>query len=127
MDARDLDDDEWLTQYGSRLVRRQPTGTPFRHRPRFDDDETDISVLVGRISAEEACLKVARQTPYVGIGVRYTKVGTLRSAGFAVEHTPTTRIPEHASVTHAEWQQLGKPVDETLDGCFDPAIWWGEE
>jgi hypothetical protein len=64
--AREIRDEEYVSQYGSRL-----TGQPeFRDRPR-EKDHGALSSILGQVTAAEARRRV-RQA-----GVRYAKVGDL--------------------------------------------------
>lgn len=119
MQPERLDDSETVTQYGTREAN-----PPFRRRPRFPREQ-DVSVIRGRLSVAETC-RLIRRRDVSGIedGVRYTTVGTLRAAGYAVTHTPSRAIPGHVSVTWVDrWTE---DQDTGFDACFGGPLWRGD-
>jgi hypothetical protein len=117
---REIGDDEYLSQYGSRS-----TGSPdFRERPRLKD-EGGLSVSLGRLTpAEVRSLVRLAGVPTSEDGARYVRAGDLRRQGFEVVHKPTRRNPDHAVVRYPrEW-------DEPVAGMFNKhcsAPVWHEE
>lgn len=118
--ARDLGDEEWLSQVGY----RRADGTwkfPDRLRPLRDPPETDISMCLGRLTPAEA--RVTAFGAYVRLkpgrdAVRYFRVGTLRQAGFRVEHTPRhPGSPSHVSVFWDGDNEWDDTVAELLHSC----------
>jgi hypothetical protein len=85
-------DDEELTHYGCTA-----TGPTVFRGPK--DDETEASMIRGRITAAEAAILVRKKwTPDPRDRVRYTTVGHLRRLKFDVVHTPNPSNPDHVSV-----------------------------
>lgn len=111
-----IEDEQTLTQFGSKELS-------FRNEPRTDEGETDISLLAGSFTADEAIglLTRWRRGAWGEEGVRYTTAGALRRAGFHVKPTPTPRNPHHVSVVlDREW------VDDDcvrFNACFDEPVW----
>jgi hypothetical protein len=117
---REIGDDEYLSQYGSRQG-----GKPlFWSRPRPTDTD-GLSATIGRLTPAEA----RKPVRMIGAatrddGVRYARVGDLRAKGFEVTHTPSKRNKDHTSISCAgEW-------DATMEGTFNES-WsdplWHEE
>lgn len=108
---RDLGADEEVTQYGS-------ADQSFRNAPRFAEGEADLSVILGRLTPEQAG-DVVR---YGALGggrdrARHSLVAVLRLAGFTVTHTPSRMNACHASVTfHGDWNSQ---VCDDFDDCFE--------
>ena len=102
---REVEDYEVITQFGSRRGG-------FRSRPR--PTEPDVSVLLGRVAVGDAA-RLVRGRLLVGDGVRFASVGALRLAGFNVSHTPSRRIPMHASIERVRvWDdRAGRRFDST--------------
>jgi hypothetical protein len=117
---QEISDDADLSQYGE---RSSGESFRFRDRTRAEVGETDISLILGRVSAEEAARLVTKTCrPYAA--VRHTTAGQLRGKGFYVRHTPTRKNSQHVSVTlpqkdeHAEWDDN---LAKIFDQCFaDP-------
>lgn len=120
MAAREILDDEELSQYGT-------VTDDWRNQPR--PFETDVSLLLGRwdpVSAGDVIRWRGGGALQDGTEViRCTTAGTLRSAGFRVHHTPNRRNPDHVSVTavgtwnsgafercFTEYQVAPEPVDQ---------------
>jgi predicted fused transcriptional regulator/phosphomethylpyrimidine kinase len=103
-----------LTQYGS-----TSGGKPaFRNCPREQDGD-GVSLIMGRVTAEEASLLVRGRPSFdkASDRVRYTSVVRLRAAGFRVRHTPSQRNPRHVSVSRPGiWSS---DVCGAFDMCFD--------
>lgn len=120
----DIDDDQVLTQFGAKqdIVALDP---PFRRKPR-QGRETNVSLILGRLSPAEASRIVRRSlAPAPFDGVRYATAGKLRAAGFVVMHTPSRMNPNHVSVSRTtEW---GANEESAFDECFDEPVWIGEE
>jgi hypothetical protein len=110
-EARHIEDDEILTQYG----QTGPDGDQFHGQPRFDGNgETDLSMLVGKFDAGEALGLIAgHKAASDRDSARYFQVGALRARGYQVTHTPNRKNVYHSSVT--------APA-----GC-DPREWWNQE
>jgi hypothetical protein len=120
MQPREIDDGEYVSQYGSRQ-----TGKAFfwdRPRPR---DFDGLSVMIGRLTPEEARQPVRRDGMASHLdGVRYAKVGDLRALGMEVVHTPSRANPDHVSVRRAgEW---GDEVAGRFNECFEGPQWYEE-
>lgn len=111
---RDVGDLEALAQFGSRKGG-------FRNHPRAT--ESDVSVLVGRLTVEEATVFVRGRPPDPGDGVRYARAGALRKAGFSVTHTPSRSIPVHASVEFPGVWDHG--VESRFDRSFSEPMFYG--
>lgn len=109
--AREIGDEEELTQYGTTI-------DPFRNQPRWGR-EGAVSVLLGGWHPLEASRKVRGIALEDGTdAARYTTAGTLRAQGFRVTHTPGYRNPDHVSVHFSgEWDEQ---VCEAFDRCFGP-------
>jgi hypothetical protein len=108
--AREIRDEEYVSQYGSRL-----TGQPeFRDRPR-EKDHGALSSILGQVTAAEARRRVRQAgSPNSGDGVRYAKVGDLRAHGFTVTHSPWPRNTKHVSIRYpGDW-------DDQVAGTFNP-------
>lgn len=110
-----VQDDEVLTQHARRQGR-------FIDAPRVDQ-EVELSMLRGRWSVEDATRyrcsgRPPTQQDIDRAEVRYTTAGRLRAAGFAVIHTPSTRITNDAHVS-VVW-----PPDDPLERQDVP---WPEE
>jgi hypothetical protein len=121
----DLDDEDWVSQYGT--IHMPISGKPFKGRPPIDGDSLELSLLVGKLTPDEAARTVNPrrvQGAMPGDGVRHARVGKLRSAGFLVWRSPTRRIPGHVSVMPIDcgtsWSD-----DESLrfDDCFESQVW----
>lgn len=107
--ARPIDDEEWLTQYGTQ-------GQPFRNEPRWSQ-ENEVSLLLGRLSVERAAELVTRRRLFPDHDrTRYTTAGSLRRQGFRVTHTPTKRNSAHVSVGRDD--DWGSSCCTAFDGCF---------
>lgn len=117
---------------GDSVLTQQAWGAgKFRNAPRLER-ELGVSALIGEWSAEGA-------TRYVLMGqspttkqlsravVRLTTVGKLRSAGFAVVHTPARVLRgAHVTVVWPDDDPLNRPdaawpheVSEQFDSCFN--------
>jgi hypothetical protein len=89
----------------------------FRLAPRPNRAELGLSMMIGRLSAEQMMSLVARRRLADGRAVRYTTAGTLRGSGFAVLHTPGRSSDRpHASIV---WPIPGGP--------WNPAVPWDED
>jgi hypothetical protein len=78
-------DDEILTHHASR-------GGQYNNAPRPEMMEVELSMMRGRLSTAEACMRrnggrPAHPSDVQRASVRYTAASELRSAGFAVIHT----------------------------------------
>lgn len=91
--GRALRDDEVLTQYGRVTSNPDFFGSP------HGADAGAMSLMLGEVSLELACLRVQRQRPQPTDTIRRTTVGLLRAGGFIVDFTPEEFFPEHVSVT----------------------------
>jgi hypothetical protein len=115
----DLAPDQWVTQHG---VVRKDGHEDFRNTLRADRDkpERDMSVIRGLLTAEEAGnVRLGTRPRRRPDAARSTRVGTLREAGFRVEHTPRLpRSPDHVSVfwDAGEWDAS---VGAKFEACFD--------
>lgn len=115
--AMNLEPDAWLTQYGE-----HPPGQPCRSHLRTELGETDMSMIMGRIGAEEASMIVRKWASPLA-AVRYVQVGTLREKGFVVEHTPTRHNSGHVSVyaprgVDDEQMEWDDGVAALFEACF---------
>lgn len=118
--TRAIEDDEYVSQYGSRQ-----TGAPvFWDRPRPQDVD-GLSALLGKLSPAAARKRVRRiGTPSSTDGVRYARVGDLRSTNFTVDHTPWPGNSLHVSIRYREvWDDS---VADTFEGCFSKPVWHDE-
>ena len=106
----ELDEDAPLSQYGT--IKKG-----FRKRPRFDEGEKEVSLLLGTLSVGEAKgYVIPRYQPNSNDLVRYSSVDCLASKGFSVRHTGHKRSPYHVSVEYdGEWNE---DMDEAFDDCF---------
>lgn len=109
--GRDLDRGEVLSQYG--MAVSEPV---YRNRPRVGL-ESAVSVILGEVSAETACLMVhGRPVLMVEARVRHTSVGRVIDQGFRVLHTPSRRMDDHVSVERdGVW---GDDEARLFDECF---------
>lgn len=120
---RCVSDDEVMTQYGQ-------LRSPFRVQPRIER-ELGVSLLRGPLSLEEAARHVLRREPtesdLAKSRVRRTTVASLRTAGFAVVHTPG-KISDspHCTIAWPSADPIEKPqvpwpreVSERFEGCFN--------
>lgn len=108
LQPREIGDEEYLSQYGSRLTGKPP----FLDRPRSVDTD-GLSATVGSLTPAQA-RRLVRRVGLVGSddGVRYAPAGALRAMGFEVTHTPSRRNKDHVSISYAgEW-------DVTMEGKF---------
>ncbi len=117
---REIGDEEYVSQYGSRL-----TGQPvFWDHPR-PKDRDGLSAALGKVTPAEARAPVRGSgSPTADDGVRYALVGDLRGQGFKVIHTPSQRNKDHVSISYvSEW-------DETMTGkfteCWSDPLWYEE-
>lgn len=80
-----------------------------------------MSLLSGRLTVEQAKASISGALIRTSDGVRYTSVGTLRSAGFVVVHTPTASNPRHVSVrANSDWTASHQ---EAFDAAFSTPTW----
>ncbi|MDT5023913.1 MAG: hypothetical protein QOE61_339 [Micromonosporaceae bacterium] len=114
----ELADSADLTQYGEEITIGEAT---FRNRLRVAMDETEISLILGRVDRVAASVLVTKVIMPAAV-VRYTTVGILRSQGFIVVHSPTKTNRLHVSVhpptaggEPAEWDDK---LASTFDECF---------
>lgn len=68
-----------------------------------------MSLLLGEVSLEVACLRVLGLRPQPADSIRRTTVGLLRARGFIVDFTPEEFFPEHVSVTGPGWPHKWHP------------------
>lgn len=120
-----LQDHEVITQFG----KVEPGLETFRVQLRTG--ETDMSVLRGALTAEDAALQVygrsrLSELDVAASRVRHTVASALRTEGFIVGHTPGKVKPLHVSVF---WPgtDLGNyvapwpiKVTEMFEACFNP-------
>jgi hypothetical protein len=117
-------DDTALTQFGRKTEL-------FRNAPRAER-ELGVSLLIGELTAAEALRYVLQGNPpnkqqLNQAATRLTSVGKLRTAGFAVVHTPgRVRHGIHVSVVWPGADPLTRqdvpwpgPVSELFDSCFN--------
>jgi hypothetical protein len=108
MDDDDLKDEDWVSQYGT--IHMPIEGMPFKRRPSLDEYPQELSLLKGKLTADEAAQAVNRRRThgaFPGDGSRHALVGKLRAAGFRVWATPTKRIPGHVSVAPLDCDRRG--------------------
>lgn len=117
LEVRELGDEEWISQVG----HKRADGTfSFQGRPRplKEPPETDISFVLGQLGPSQARLTAFGSLTRMHPGrdaVRHVKVGTLRSAGFRVEHTPRRGSLDHVSVFYdGEWDDT---TEDLLHSC----------
>lgn len=108
-------DDEELTHYG-----RAGTGQAVFRGPK--NDETEASMIRGRVDPAEAAILVRKRwTPDSRDRARHTTVGRLRALRFEVNHTPSPSNPDHVSVrvprVEGQWNDDERA---TFDKAFDP-------
>jgi hypothetical protein len=116
--ARSLANEEVLTQYGS--CANPIDGCYFRNHPRLRLEE-DVSLLLGRLTVEQAKSSISGAVIRTSDGVRYTTVGALRHAGFVVAHTPTAGNPRHVSArANSVWTAAHQ---EAFDAVFSAPTW----
>jgi hypothetical protein len=95
---REIADEEWLSQCGQRKQQR-PWNFQSAPRPGKEPPELDVSMILGRLTPEEAELAAfGPRSSDRRRAVRHVKVRDLRAAGFRVEHTPRLGTPDHVSV-----------------------------
>lgn len=114
----EIPNESTLTQYGE----RPPGGEGFRSALRPETGETEMSLIIGEVSAEQASLLVTKMVqPFADR--RLTTAGRLRECDFRVVHSPTRGNPLHVSVfppeiapdEPAEWDRA---MAELFDQCF---------
>jgi hypothetical protein len=115
---------ETITQYGT-------SAAGFREQPRFDAQfpmvEMEVSMMLGRVSAQEAARFVTMRPPKPSARARYFNTDDLYRNGYTVLHTPSERIPNHVSVyfgapfaindlqkARAQWFSPGRVTLESL-------------
>ena len=120
---RCLQDSEVVTQYG---VAKRSSGFEFRSAPRIEGrvTEVDLSVLRGRLTAEEARDLVARNSK-MPPAVRHATAGVLRRAGFWVVHTPLRGDPNHPHVSIVAMRPL--ITQSEIDGSVEHVPWTADE
>lgn len=120
MQPREIDDEEYVTQYGSR-----GTGKPvFWDRPR-PQDRGELSVTIGRLTrAEIRSLVRLGGVPTSEDGARYARTRDLRRRGFTVTHKPSGRNLDHAGIRYPnEWDD---PVAGIFNENFSVPVWHEE-
>ena len=80
-----IDDAEILTHHA-------PESGQYTNVPRPEMSEVELSVMRGKLTRAEACVRRNRGNPVAPqdvarAGVRYATAGDLRNAGFAIIHT----------------------------------------
>lgn len=110
-------DDEILTHHTSRRGQ-------YNNAPRPEVMEVELSVMRGRLTAVEACMRrnggrPAHPSDVERAGVRYCTAGELRSAGFAVIHTCGRKGEGNGHVS-VVWP-AANPLDE-LDPAWPPHV-----
>jgi hypothetical protein len=122
--VQDIPDDAWISQSGH---KRADGSFKFTNRPRplKKPPEEDVSFLLGELGAREALMAAFQRDDYRAgkDAVRKAHVGTLRSAGFVVEHTPRWGSEIHISVfwPHGEWDDTVATLidDQCTEGVVD--------
>ncbi|MEV5553010.1 hypothetical protein AB0L44_05090 [Nonomuraea wenchangensis] len=121
----DLDDDDWVSQFGT--IHAPIGGKPFKCRPFIHEDPQELSLLLGKLTPDEAATTVNRRragSALPGDGVRHARVGKLRSEGFRVWRSPTRKIPGHVSVMPLDGNRSWTDDDsQRFDGCFESKAW----
>ncbi len=113
---KSVPDDAVLSQYGRPDVE---SGQTFRCAPR-PERETDLSLTLGRLTVEEITQLIVGRPARPFDRVRYTTAGQLRALGLVVTSTPTSRNPNHVSVTMQDKQvPWDYGTQEAVDGCFE--------
>lgn len=117
----ELSDEEWVSQYGT--IINPIEGKPFKRRPFIDEDPQELSLLRGKLTADEAATAVNRRRingAIPGDGARHAKVGELRRAGFRVWLTPRPLKPGHVSVAPLDGTGPWTDDDmERFEACFE--------
>ncbi len=114
---REIGDEEWLSQCGQRKADK-PWNFRSMPRPGKEPPELDVSMILGRLSPEEA--ERAAFGPRRADrrrAVRHAKVGDLRAAGFRVEHTPRLGTLDHVSVFWGGEGVWDETVSALLGDC----------
>lgn len=118
---REIGDDEYVSQYGSRLTGE----VVFRDQPRTQDTGA-LSVIIGKVTPAEARRRVRKAGDVSGDdGVRYALVGDLRAQGLTVTHAPRAGNTLHARVGFdGAWDD---EVAGKFNQCFGAPQWYQEE
>lgn len=120
-----IGDDEILTHHTSQRSQ-------YNNAPRPEVLEVELSVMRGKLTRAEACMRrnggrPAHPADVQKAGVRYTTAEELRRAGFAVIHTPGRKGEGngHVSVVWPPANPLDQPdpawpphVQEAFAACF---------
>jgi hypothetical protein len=121
----DLDDEDWVSQYGT--IHAPIGGKPFKCRPFIDEDPQELSLLDGKLTPDEAAKIVNRRRvhgAFPGDGVRHALAGKLRSSGFRVWRSPTKKIPSHVSVMPLDGNRPWTDDDsQRFEDCFESNAW----
>lgn len=123
MQPREISNDEYVSQ---RVHIDDDGQLIILNAPRLKDNDR-LSGTLGQRSAADMQKRVRRHPipPCEKDGVRYARVGTLRDAGFTLEHAPNSRNPEHATLRWASvWDER---VAGIFNGCFSAPLWHAEE
>lgn len=114
--AREIGDDEVLTQFG-----KVEGGLPAFHESPRAKDRNGLSMILGQVSVDIACKLVQPDgcVDHHQCRVRTTTAQTLRQAQLVVEHAPTKRNPSHVRVyPSVTWDDN---ISEAFHLCFkDP-------
>jgi hypothetical protein len=120
----DLSDEDWVSQYGT--IHRPIDGLPFKRRPLIDQQPQELSLVRGRLTADEIARAVLRKRTGAlpGEGSRQAQVGKLRASGFRVWATPGRWNPAHVSVMPLDLDGAWKQDDmERFEACFESTDW----
>lgn len=115
-------EDETVTQTGHQELRLNGRWSrprfSFRSGLRTEQGEKYMSVILGRLTPEEAVPLVSRgDAAGSADAVRYASVRDLRAAGFRVRSRASKTIPGHLAVTcDGVWDG---PVAARFDACFN--------
>lgn len=119
VESRWVQNDEVLCQYGN--SENLYEGRAFKNRP---NSPVGLSLWVGQLSADEACMVVCRGALRSGRMVRFTTAGELRERGFTVNHTPganpiaEAKGYEHVTVTVEGYDEWTQDIRDEFDASF---------
>lgn len=90
----------------------------FRNRTRHERGETDMSLILGRLDADQASI-VVRRLVAPNATVRHSTAGAFRAKGFTVLHTPSKKNSTHVSVLAPHLGDKPREWDDDLAKLFD--------
>lgn len=117
MQSREIDDEEYVSRYGTR-------DESFRDRPTRLKDQGRMSLQLGKLTPAQVHRRISLKPLTGDEGVRHARVGDLRSQGFVVKHTPHRGNTEHVSICYpSTWDD---EVAGKFRSCFDEPQWHEE-